>query len=57
MNTLLLPFFPALVCVFGLALYVMGRPGDVKDIGKIMFAAGLLATLMLAGSTLLAVKL
>jgi Na+/phosphate symporter len=41
---------PLLVCLVGLLIYALSKNGDVKEIGRIMFAFGLLVVLLGSGS-------
>jgi Na+/phosphate symporter len=38
-------FLALLVCVIGLVLYVLPVPPQIRELGRIMFAAGLLVAL------------
>ncbi len=50
-----LPLLPLLVAAAGLALYVLTTKPEAKEIGRICFAFGLLAFLLLTGPGLLAI--
>lgn len=57
-----LVLLPILVCLVGLVLYLAAGRGErpneaVKEIGRIMFFCGLLATLMLAPHGSLSIRL
>ena len=43
-----MPWYPFIVCVAGLAIYFLAKPTQAKfaEVGRIMFAFGLLVTLL-----------
>lgn len=47
---MLIIILPLLVCLVGLLVYALSANPKVAELGRIMFACGLLLTLVVAGS-------
>lgn len=50
---MIIAYVPMLTMVLGLVLFLIAARGDVKEVGRVLFAVGLLVTLWhLSGATI-----